>query len=117
MDKNNSSNGNVPAPVAGFEPEAPRFSVARCLAMRYGQQCLRQPGHKGRHMAPGGAMVFWEQSAEGDREQQLEVGLSALLWVSWARELGVDASEMQVRLLSVCGRAGIHPSTLLINLF
>lgn len=114
INNNNSESGSMPA---GFEPEGHRFHVSRCVAMRYGQQCLRQPGHKGRHMAPGGAMVFWEQDSASDQEQQLELGVSALLWVKWARELGVDAADMQVKLLAACATSNVHPSILLLNLY
>lgn len=87
----------------------------RCPSVRHGQQCLRAPGHTGEHMATIGAFMRWDRQVT--IEEIAERNCSALLWVEWARALGLDAPEMQCRLLEVCERVGSHPSDLLFNLF
>lgn len=110
MHNNNLQSEPVPDSLGGCASD-----IRRCQAVRHGQRCLRKPGHQGQHMATIGSFMRWDGQAT--LEELAERGSSALLWVAWARALGVDAVAMQVQLLDICDQTNSHPSDLLFNLF
>lgn len=102
-----------PDPDAGFYSSPSR---PRCEAHRHGQRCLLAPEHAGEHMAVNGAFLYWEQQAAAPVLNGGDHAISALLWCDWARRLGIDAADMQVKLLESCRSAKVHPAALLLHL-
>ncbi len=118
MDNNsiNNSNGGPEGPESmDAEAVSARFDRRRCGAVHLGQQCLRHPGHKGRHMATGGAFMYWDKTDGEDQANQSAAAL--LLWLAWAKELKIDPLQLRNSLLAVCAASNLHPSALLIDLF
>lgn len=87
----------------------------RCTAVRHGERCLRRALHTGQHIATVGPFQRWDR--QRTNEELGERSASALLWQSWARELGLDAEQMRQRLLDICKRTGLPASDLLFALF
>ncbi len=101
-----------PDPDAGFYSSM----RARCEAHRHGQRCLLASEHSGEHMAVNGPLLYWQQLAAAPTQDGGDHAVSALLWCDWARRLGVDAADMQVKLLESCRSAKLHPAALLLHL-
>lgn len=95
------------------EPK-PELNRPRCEAHRHGHRCLLDPGHEAAHMGVHGPFFYWDK---GEPLVELaDRSASALLWVDWARKLGIDAVKMQLALLACCRSNRIHPSAILLNL-
>lgn len=86
----------------------------QCPAERDGQQCMLDLGHTGSHKTPTSSFLFWDRPLHMEADQ--DSVRSALLWVDWARTLGVDAANMQVQLMRLCRQARVSPTILLVNL-
>jgi len=102
-----------PDPDAGFYSSNMR---PRCEAHRHGQRCLLGREHAGEHMAVNGPFLYWEQAAAAATQDGGDHAVSALLWCDWARRLGIDAADMQVKLFESCRSAKLHPAALLLHL-
>lgn len=86
----------------------------QCPAERDGHRCKLDLGHTGSHKTESTSFLFWDQPLHIETEQ--DATRSALLWVDWARTLGVDAANMQVQLMRLCRQARVSPTILLVNL-
>ena len=103
-------------PTPSPDPDAGFYTMQRCRAERYGHRCLLEPGHEGQHMASNGVPFLYWDPKDATQYHGSET-LGNLVWVAWAREMGIDVVQAQRALMKCCRSANVHPSVLLASLF